>query len=388
MSTMKKKTIFASCITLLIVMVSVGVWLPKTQAQSTNAYDVSGYAFSDMPNASDQTSSTTNYNGGRGLGRIEMSGTGYSVKLSPSTGKFSGYAWNDIGGFASFNDVSVPTSCLTDPEGTCTVSGDFVFIAAANADLLTSGGWDGVVKMSDASWNTPVTLGKSIDGVRSMSGFAWGGDVVGWVDFSKVTIAVGCTDSTASNYNENATIDDGSCVPIFIDLCTNIEGQQYVVPPNHTKDPATPGVPGVCIPLCSDGKPAPNGDINQCPGGGTQCPTPAPNPNYPGMIGYNNACSCVGAPGSQCNNIAFCNLTNDPWYNLPPDGTTANNKMCFCPNGDFNKATGACGSCPNPNYPGLGGDYNRSCRCIPRPGEKNDCPAAPVNPKAPIYIET
>lgn len=358
MSTMKKKTIFASCITLLIVMISVGVWLPKTQAQSATTYDVSGYAFSDMPNASDQTSSTTNYNGGRGLGRIEMSGTGYSVKLSPSTGKFSGYAWNDIGGFASFNDVSVPTSCLADPEGTCTVSGNFVFIAAANADLLTSGGWDGVVKMSDTSWNTPVTLGKSIDGVRSMSGFAWGGNVVGWVDFSQVKVAVGilgCTDLTALNYNENATIDDGSCIP-------------------KTK-------------VCPDGSLPPDGDLSQCP---SACPTPAPDPNYPGMNGYNLSCQCKSRPGqpADCANVQFCNISNDPFYNLPPDGTSPNNKICFCPNGDYNRATGACGSCPNPNYPGLGGDHNRSCRCIPRPGEKNDCPAAPVNPKAPIYIET
>jgi hypothetical protein len=267
---MKKNIIISSFVAITAVIVGIIAWLPTTQAQSIASYDVSGYAFSDMPNSADQQITATNNYGGRGLGKIEMSGADYQVKLS-STGQFSGYAWNGFGGYASFGGVSVQSACLANPDSICDVTGDFVFIAARNAPVNVSGGWDGIVRTNGA-WDKPVKLGKAVNGVRTMSGFAWGGDVVGWVDFSNVTVAVGilgCTDSTATNYNENATIDDGSCLTgSTFDICTNIDGDQSEVPPNHTKDPATPGVPGVCSPirLCPNGSPIPPNGIclDQC----------------------------------------------------------------------------------------------------------------------------
>lgn len=54
----------------------------------------------------------------------------------------------------------------------------------------------------------------------------------------------GCTDSTATNYNPNATVDNGSCIQP-VDLCTNIAGTQTTVPAGMVKD-TTGNTPGVC----------------------------------------------------------------------------------------------------------------------------------------------
>lgn len=54
----------------------------------------------------------------------------------------------------------------------------------------------------------------------------------------------GCTDPTATNYNPNATVNNGSCIQP-VDLCTNIAGTQTTVPAGMVKD-TTGNTPGVC----------------------------------------------------------------------------------------------------------------------------------------------
>ncbi|HQV64803.1 MAG TPA: hypothetical protein PKZ56_01040 [Candidatus Paceibacterota bacterium] len=382
------KSIFKKIsIPLFIAAIAFSAVAVFSLVSANTAYDVTGYAWSDMPNASDQISTPINHYGGRGLGWIQMKGSNYGVTLD-TDGTFKGYGWSEFGGYVQFNPsgqqgAQVDPACLADETRDCPVTGWIRFVSAP-ADLQ-AGGWDGWVKMSDSSWSNGVTLLKPVNGIRKMTGYAWGDMVVGWVDFKYAQVDIGilgCTDSTASNYNENATIPDGSCLyPI---LCPD-----GTPAPNRDVDQCPVDI------LCPDGTPAPNNNISNCPtpplcpdgtpvppsgcsGGG--CPTPA---NYPGMNGYNNLCVCVARVGhpSDCP-TSGCKISGDPFYNT--SATTTNNSMCFCPSGNYNKSTGACGSCPNPNYPKMLSGYDNTCRCIPRPGQPNDCP---TGTKWPGYIE-
>jgi len=216
--------------------------------------NVSGYAWSDMPTGSNETGTPTNPRGGRGMGWINLNGATYGVNLNETTGKFSGYGWSEHGGWVRFNPTGTPGSlggaqvdpnCLANPTQNCPVTGWIKFLAGDDHD----DGWDGWAKMSGPNYQ--VTLGPAdSNGVRKMSGYAWGDWVVGWIDFkfAQVTTTVppsctsaspdwnpvtqtcqecnpshpdwdsilgtcddprilGCMDATATNYNPDATVD-------------------------------------------------------------------------------------------------------------------------------------------------------------------------------------
>ena len=89
----------------------------------------------------------------------------YGVTVNPVNGGMTGYAWSDNIGWIQFNGlVNLSTGA---------VSG---WASALSADNL---GWDGKIDLSG------ITLSGT-----SFSGFAWGSDVVGWVDFSGVNTTV------------------------------------------------------------------------------------------------------------------------------------------------------------------------------------------------------
>jgi hypothetical protein len=211
------------CTVAAIVAVTV---LPHNSFADPVTYDVTGQAFSDMPDSADQGKTPDNHYGGRGLGYINMKGSNYAVTLNPTTGAFGGYGWSEFGGYVEFAPVglagaSIVPSCLNIKTNECPVSGYIRYVSHTDPQ---SGGWDGQVKMSDPSWTNGVKLGKEIAGVRAMSGYAWGGDVVGWVDFSNVKI-------------------------LIKDLCTNMPGVQNPIPAGYHKIPATPvDQPGECYP--------------------------------------------------------------------------------------------------------------------------------------------
>ena len=361
---------------------------------NTSTYEVTGYAWSDMPNASDEIKTPANHYGGRGLGWIQMKGTNYGVTLD-STGKFGGYGWSEFGGYVQFNPTGqaeegaqVDPTCLADASRDCPVTGWIRFVSAP-ADPQ-AGDWDGWVKLSDPSWNNGATLLKEVAGVRKLSGYGWGDMVVGWVDFKYAQVKVvtdieGCTDPAAPNYDPLATVDDGSCIPT---TCNDTNPRWN--PVKLMCDDCNPntvgwnGTTGECS-VCPNGTPVP--PSGQCPI--ESCPTPA---NYPGMTGYSNLCACVPRAGKPADcPTTGCKIVGDPLYN--GSATTANDNMCFCPARDFNPATGACGSCPNPNYTaGDGHDasspYDKTCRCIAPAGHSEYCPTNPKGPKLPVYIET
>jgi hypothetical protein len=252
-----------------------------------------------------------------------MKGSNYGVTLS-STGAFGGYGWSEFGGYVDFTGASIDATCLSIKTNTCPVSGMIKFLAANDPQ---SGGWDGQAKMSDPSWTVGVTVGPEVGGVRPMAGYAWGGDVAGWIDFSQVKILV-------------------------TDLCTNIDGVQNPVPPGYTKEPALPAdQPGVCQKdLCTN---LPGIDL-VVPDGYTK--KPALPADQPGV------CKPI--------EIKACKIVGDPNYDSDPT-KIEDNTLCVCPNGDYNATTEQCGTlppkCPVPNpetnYPTMPG-YNSLCPIV------------------------
>lgn len=165
---------------------------PKAEAGAGE--NVSGYVWSENVGWISLNSTT------------DGSAVSYGVNVSPvtGTGAFSGNAWNENIGWISFdrtatnNPPSAPfnggsgpiaqvdwstgvvtgwaralSACkndLVDASGNCTGSG------AGNA----AGGWDGWIKLS-GTWANGVIVNTS-SGL--FSGYAWGSDVVGWIDFA------------------------------------------------------------------------------------------------------------------------------------------------------------------------------------------------------------
>ncbi len=171
-------------------------FLTATKAESaTNS--LSGFAWSDT------------------VGWISFSNTSdgsasvYSVKVDTVTGAFSGYAWSDNIGWISFNRTvtnnppsapfntgsgSIAKIDLTTGKATgwaralsgCEeVAGTPVISCASTNAGLASAGWDGWIKLSDDTNTNWLDKGVLVDVFTGdFSGYAWGSEVVGWVDFA------------------------------------------------------------------------------------------------------------------------------------------------------------------------------------------------------------
>ncbi len=106
-------------------------------------------------------------------------GQNYGVTMNPNNGNLSGHAWSSNIGWISFDETTgCPVSgCTTQPKVN---PGNGTFSGWARA-LSHGGGWDGWINLSGA------TMGANTNGIRPVSGFIWGADVVGWVDMSGVS---------------------------------------------------------------------------------------------------------------------------------------------------------------------------------------------------------
>jgi len=108
----------------------------------------------------------------------------YRVSIDPSTGKLGGYAWSSNIGWINFAPIGSypenPQKAATIDFNSGNISGWIracsVFQSnckGALKDDVERGGWDGWIKMSGVN-NVSDNIVK---------GFAWGGDVLGWLYF-------------------------------------------------------------------------------------------------------------------------------------------------------------------------------------------------------------
>lgn len=101
--------------------------------------------------------------------------------------KLSGYAWSDNIGWISFNESDLVSclkgDCKAKLVGNTYLSGWARALAGKDADDGWDG-WDGWISLSTQSGGG-IDYGVTLNG-EDFSGFAWGGEVVGWISFNCV----------------------------------------------------------------------------------------------------------------------------------------------------------------------------------------------------------
>ncbi len=199
---------FIFSLSLLAFVIVSGVILTEFRKASPvsagPSHNFTGFAWSDMPTTSDQVINPTGLTVGRGAGWISFnssdtaSSVDYGVNVDAS-GNITGNAWSENVGWISFNTPSTgcPHGSTLPFDYTCSpkinlATGTFSGFARATAYAdPQSGGWDGWISLGQNGWSGPaygVTVSPTT-GTGNVSGYAWGGDVLGWINFTGVQIA-------------------------------------------------------------------------------------------------------------------------------------------------------------------------------------------------------
>lgn len=164
----------------------------------------------------------------------------YGVAVLPvAPGTVSGYAWSSNIGWITFNDPSCPTSACTpgahvdwtnlNSDGSanikgwaraCTVYASGCSGALKNAAYL--GSWDGYIALDSGSGGgSGGTWGLHINKDTTISGFAWGSEVIGWI--KSISSAVYLNGPTAQLTANPASILKGASSTLTV-TATNIGG--------------------------------------------------------------------------------------------------------------------------------------------------------------------
>jgi len=160
-------------ITTLSLLFVFSLATTKEQAGAAESDNLRGYAWS--PNTGWISMNCVNSD--------SCSSSNYGVKTNPDSGNLSGFAWSPNIGWVSFNAEDV-VGCPEEPcapninKVTGKATGWFKALSGGTQD---AGGWSGFARLS-GSWSDGV-----VADVNTLSGYAWGGDVLGWIDFSGVT---------------------------------------------------------------------------------------------------------------------------------------------------------------------------------------------------------
>lgn len=171
----------------LAVLFSFNYSLRSLVHAQTAGVSLNGYAWSDN------------------IGWIQM----YSVVVGSDASTLTGYGWSDNIGWVSFN-ASQLSGC---PSGTCNariVGGALRGWARACAGTVAgtctgasrTDGWDGWISLSGTGY------GPSLPALQTsglFTGYAWGSDVVGWIDFSGVSVGAQVSPTTALTITANPT---------------------------------------------------------------------------------------------------------------------------------------------------------------------------------------
>lgn len=216
-----RRTISATIILAALILGSTILFVRAPRSDAATAGKLTGYAWSDTIGWIDMNCANTN--------SCATNNFGISVD---SSGNLSGYAWSDNIGWISANSTDL-AGC---PAGTCKAKIDSStnkitgwLRALSNAD-----GWDGWISLSGSSPTYGPTFSNSNG---SITGYAWGSDVVGWVDFSLVTTdyrtcTPGTTYACTTSTNLQATTLDASCNATYANTtCSYICSAGACVPP-------------------------------------------------------------------------------------------------------------------------------------------------------------
>ncbi|MBM3281642.1 MAG: hypothetical protein FJY91_02805 [Candidatus Harrisonbacteria bacterium] len=115
------------------------------------------------------------------IGWIKFKDARYGVRIDDVTGAISGYAWSSNLGYLDFSYANFDKNNNTF-SGEARICSAYQNEASCSGPLKNNlGGFEGRLKLSGANYGIRRSL--NITTGCSLSGYAWGGDVVGWVSF-------------------------------------------------------------------------------------------------------------------------------------------------------------------------------------------------------------
>ena len=157
----------------------------------------------------------------------------YQVQMDLTTGALSGYAWSSNIGWIQFNPAGPypagpQTSAIINPT-TGVASG---WMRALSYDSSYDDGWDGWIN---------ITSGSSVNGV--LNGWAWGGLVVGWLNFSNVSVPSGTTPPTPTSTPTSTNPVTPTSTPPVVTPTSTPTSTPPVVTPTSTPNPPVPPTP-------------------------------------------------------------------------------------------------------------------------------------------------
>lgn len=158
-------------------IIFVGFLFDFNKVQSSSTEDVLGYAWSD-------NIGWISFN----CKNLETCATvDYGVKMDTSSGDLTGYAWSDsigwiqFGGLSGFPPNTTSVNAYLEKEGR--------IVGWARAITFPTYGWaDGWISLSDPNQNYGVYVNEKDGSVHTSDDkkYAWGSNVIGWIDFSGV----------------------------------------------------------------------------------------------------------------------------------------------------------------------------------------------------------
>lgn len=114
-------------------------------------------------------------------------GSSYGVAIDQTSGAMSGYMWSSNIGWISFSGARVDF-VTKNSDGSFALRGwaqaCSVFVSGCSGALENNayrGDWDGRIALSSKDGGGTATWGWQINTDQTITGYAWGSDVVGWV---------------------------------------------------------------------------------------------------------------------------------------------------------------------------------------------------------------
>lgn len=160
------------------------------------------FAFAD-------TSILSGYAWSDNIGWVSLSGSDYGLSMDTNS-KLSGYAWSDNIGWITANESEL-SGC---PSSPCRAKFNGSALNGWLRALSYGGGWDGWISLSGSGYG--VTQSES----GALSGYAWGSDVVGWLDFSAAVAPQQCTPAYSCSGTQTILYTDAFCETSTYATCT------------------------------------------------------------------------------------------------------------------------------------------------------------------------
>lgn len=177
---MNNKLLRLSLMSVFAVIISLTINTDRVHAASY--YDLSGWAWSSNIGWVSFNSADSGAGGGPYKVRLSQTGT---------TFKFQDYAWSPNIGWISFNSADTLGCPSASNAVLSTTTGDVTGTIRAVTAMGRTDGWDGCIELSgtnhatrDFTGNGGITFDNRDNYIK---GYAWGGDVVGWLQFVNVS---------------------------------------------------------------------------------------------------------------------------------------------------------------------------------------------------------